>query len=112
MIAYSEVKAVMRNFDLINSILSKSTFEEFVKLVNSEQIRLMEKCHDYIGNGSVIPAGEEFNFRYYEDLLFIQKHESKFIEDLCDIKSTYSIDSLTYERENEITNLIKDKFEL
>lgn len=111
MIAYSEVKAVMRNFDLINSILSKSTFEEVVKLVNAEQLRLEEKCHDYIGNGRVIPAGEEFNFRYYEDLLFIQKHETKFLEDLANIKSTYSIDSLTYERENKIINMIKDKLE-
>ena len=112
MIAYSEVKAVMRNFDLINSILSKSTFEEVVKLVNAEQLRLMEKCHDYIGNGRVIPAGEEFNFRYYEDLLFIQKHEDKFLEDFENIKSNYSIDTLTYERENRIKDLIKEKFEL
>lgn len=111
MIAYSEDKKVMRNFDLINSIINNSTFEEFIELVKAEQLKLKEKCHDYIGNGRVIPVGEEFNFRYYEDLLFIQKHESKFLEDLGNIKSTYSIDSLTYERENRIINLIREKFE-
>lgn len=110
MIAYSEDKNVMRDFELINSIINNSTSEEFIELVKTEQLRLKEKCHDYIGNGRVIPAGEEFNFRYYEDLLFIQKHESKFLEDLRDIKSNYSIDSLTYERENKIINLIEEKF--
>jgi len=110
MIAYSEDNNVMRNFDLINSIIKESTFEEFIKLVKAEQLRLMEKCHDYIGNGRVIPVGKEFNFRYYEDLLFIQKHESKLLEDFKNIKSTYSIDSLTYERENKILYLIKERF--
>ena len=51
MIAYSEDKNVMRNFELISLIIDNSTFEEFIELVKIEQLRLKEKCHDYIGNG-------------------------------------------------------------